>query len=282
VQAMSEQPHQVDDFCSPIVTPDESVLSYVARYEGVSPSELAGIALDLPTMRDLWLANLKIVRSSFFDERPGESPARFNLSGPFPFGDALALRLIMASARPSQIIEIGSGFSTACMLDQADQLGLQELQITCIEPYPDRLLKLLRPGDHGRVEVLRERVQSVPVEIVEKLNTNDILFIDSSHILKTASDVHYELFQLLPRLKRGVLVHFHDCMYPFEYPTAFINPTYSWNEAYALRAFLCYNSKFSILYWGSALRRFYINELADEYPTLLSQNPGGSIWLRVA
>jgi predicted O-methyltransferase YrrM len=279
---MIEPSAPVDDFCSPLVTPDECVLSYVARYDGVPPSELAGIALDLPAMRALWLANLGIIRSSCFDDKPAASSARFNLSGPFPFGDALALRLMMASARPSQIIEIGSGFSTACMLDQADQLGLHELQITCIEPYPDRLLKLMRAEDHSRVVLLRERIQSVPAEIVEKLNANDILFIDSSHILKTASDVHYELFQLLPRLKTGVLVHFHDCMYPFEYPTEFINPNYSWNEAYALRAFLCYNLKFSIAYWGSAIRRFFINELADEYPTLLSQNPGGSIWLRVA
>jgi hypothetical protein len=101
-------------------------------------------------------------------------------------------------------------------------------------------------------------------------------------VLKTGSDVHYELFQMLPVLRPGVIVHFHDCPYPFEYPPKWVlEDNFSWNEAYALRAFLMYNSRFSIEFWGSLFRRQFHKEIAQEFPLLLKSNPGTSIWLRV-
>lgn len=268
-------------FHSPIVEPDEKVFSYVARYENVEPSELAGISIDLGRMHDLWLQSLEVVSSSNFLSGRDTSDRRFDLTGPFPFGDALSLLIVMFNVRPSRIIEIGSGYSTACMLDCSEDLLLPSLRLTCIEPHPERLLNLLKPGDADRIELIKRPVQEVSEEIVDKLSENDILFINSTHVLKTGSDVHYELFQLLPQLRRGVIVHFHDCRYPFEFPMEWIRDNYSWNEAYALRAFLSFNSKFSILFWGSLFRRMFVKEITAEYPILLKQNPGTSLWLRV-
>ncbi len=91
----------------------------------------------------------------------------------------------------------------------------------------------------------------MPVSTFSTLNKNDILFIDSTHVLKTASDVHYELFSILPSLNKGVLVHFHDIQYPFEYPRPWLfKDNMSWNEIYALRAFLMYNSAFEVVFWN--------------------------------
>jgi predicted O-methyltransferase YrrM len=191
------------------------------------------------------------------------------------------LRAVIAAERPRRIVEIGSGFSTACMLDSLDHFGLKQTRITCIEPFSARLRSVLRPGDEARVEIIERPVQGMALETFARLEANDILFIDSTHVLKTGSDVHYELFHILPVLKTGVLVHFHDCRYPFEYPAEFIfERNYSWNEAYALRAFLMYNAKFRVFFYNSLFARRFRDLAAAACPAFL-RNPGSSIWLKV-
>jgi len=140
---------------------------------------------------------------------------------------------------------------------------LSELKITCIEPYPSRLKQLLLPGDERRVSLIEAPLQTVSVDqIVTPLEPGDFLFIDSTHVLKTGSDVHYELFHILPRLRPGVIIHFHDCPYPFEYPDRWIfELNYSWNEAYALRAFLMHNECYKVLFWASLLQRLFPEKL---------------------
>ncbi len=109
--------------------------------------------------------------------------------------------------------------------------------------------------------------------------SNDILFINSSHVLKTGSDVHFELFSILPVLKPGVLVHFHDIQFPFEYPKEWVfGKRWSWNEIYAVRAFLMYNEAFVI--------RMFTDLFIRERGSLIEQfRPGhrpligGSLWL---
>jgi hypothetical protein len=111
------------------------------------------------------------------------------------------------------------------------------------------------------------------------LERNDILLIDSTHVMKTGSDVHFELFHLLPRLKPGVLVHVHDVVFPFEYPTQWVfDENYSWNEAYALRCFLMFNSAFKVLFWSSLYARTYTDAIRGEFAPFL-RNPGSAIWI---
>jgi hypothetical protein len=106
------------------------------------------------------------------------------------------------------------------------------------------------------------------------------LFIDSSHVAKTASDVNFEIFELLPRLKPSVIVHFHDIFYPFEYPHGWIfDIRRSWNEIYFLRAFLMYNSAFEILFFNDYFACKFPH-LTEHGPSHFRQNPGGGLWLR--
>jgi len=197
----------------------------------------------------------------------------------YPSGDAITLRMMINEYKPKRMVEIGSGFSSACTLDSADHAGLTDFRLTCIEPYPDRLRSILRPEDWERVTLIESPVQVVPASVVEALEPNDMLFIDSTHVLKTGSDVHYELFYLLPKVKPGVLVHFHDVRYPFEYPDPFIfNRNNSWTEAYALRAFLMYNDKFRVVLWNSALADKFAKEMKSEFRAFM-RNFGSSIWL---
>ena len=268
-------------FYSPIVDPD-SVKEYHQRSLQLKPSELEGIAISPEGMLEFWRAEIEIIKATSFPKQKEDSKRYHSEGGPFPYGDALVLRAMIAHFKPKRIIEIGSGFSTACMLDAADEFGRQDLNITCIEPDPDRPNVRVWPRDLSRLTVIRDLVQNVPLSTFYSLEENDILFIDSTHVLKTGSDVHYELFQILPGLKPGVLVHFHDCMYPFEYPAKWVfQRNYSWNEIYALRAFLMYNDRFRIFFWNSFFRRKFKTEIAEKFPNLLAENPGSSIWLRV-
>ena len=192
----------------------------------------------------------------------------------------MMLRAMIAHFKPKNVIEVGSGFSSACMLDAVDHVGLSDFTMTCIDPDADRLRSRLREEDHSRVDIIEGLVQDVPVSTFSKLNENDILFIDSTHVLKTASDVHYELFSILPSLNKGVLVHFHDIQYPFEYPRQWLfEDNRSWNEIYALRAFLTYNSAFEVVFWNGLFAHRQ-RELVHETNPLFLKNPGGSIWLR--
>lgn len=265
-------------FHSPVVNPAEAA-PYLAREHRRRPEDLPGITLDMPQMRDLWLRHVRFNRDWPLPPHAIPGYRYGHQDGPFPAGDAIALRIVMNEHRPRRIIEIGSGHSTACMLDIADHLGLETLAITCIDPDPIRLHTLLADADRARLAIRAEPIQQVDPEIVDALEPGDILFIDSTHVLKTGSDVHYELFYLLPRLQPGVLVHVHDIHYPFEYPRAWVlDDNYSWNEAYALRALLMHQHRWRILYWGSALARLHGAEMRSQLP-VATTNPGGSLWL---
>ena len=97
-------------------------------------------------------------------------------------------------------------------------------------------------------------VQNVKLIEFEKLEPNDLLFIDSSHISKIGSDLNYLLFEVLPSLKPGVIIHFHDILYPFEYPYEWIEKGIYWNEAYLLKAFLMHNKNYEILLFNDTVK----------------------------
>lgn len=151
-----------------------------------------------------------------------------------------------------RIIEVGSGFSSAAMLDIQERVDNSILKLTFIEPYPARLKALLRDGDN--VTLYEQTLQEVDLNIFQELEANDILFIDSSHVVKTGNDVNVILFQILPLLNKGVIIHFHDIPFPFEYPKKWVYEGRNWNEVYIIRAFLQYNNMFRILFWEDSIR----------------------------
>lgn len=127
--------------------------------------------------------------------------------------------------------------------------------------------------------VTESAVQPVAIEHFTQLQENDILFIDSSHIVKTGSGVAHIIFNILPQLNKGVIIHFHDILWPFEYPKSWMMQGVSWNEAYFLQSFLQYNESFETLYFNSYLAECHPEELKQHIIRDLAYS-GGSLWLR--
>ena len=166
------------------------------------------------------------------------------------------------------------------MMDTNDRFPGRGVELTFIDPHPETLLGLLEDGDPYRERILAEPLQEAPAKLFATLEEDDILFLDSSHVLKTGSDVHHYLFRVLPALQPGVVIHIHDVFYPFEYPEAWVRrESRSWNEAYALRAFLEYNDAFEIMYFNNYMYRKH-GELVRSRMPKCRRNAGGSIWLR--
>ncbi|MEI7781856.1 MAG: methyltransferase domain-containing protein, partial [Planctomycetota bacterium] len=265
---------------SPIVDPS-TVAEYVEKQYLQEPGDINGIHFDDDAMVRFWEENAEFIKNTPFSEHDDGTNRYYSDNGSYPYGDATILRTMIAHFRPKNVIDVGSGFAAACILDAVDHVGLSDFAMTCIDSDTGRLRSRLREEDHYRVDIIEGRVQDVPVSAFSKLKENDILLLDSSHVLKTASDVHYALFSILPRLNKGVLIHIHDIHYPFEYPPKWLfEKNYSWNENYALRAFLMYNSAFEVMFWHGLFTHRH-HELVHQTNPLFLENPGASIWLRV-
>jgi len=196
----------------------------------------------------------------------------------FVLSDAFTLSGIIQKEKPRRIVEIGSGFSSAVMLDTLDQTHASA-SLTFIEPYPDRLYSLLSFHDRSLSTVLVQRLQEVSLSAFDQLEAQDVVFIDSSHVAKVGSDVTFALLRILPRLKRGVIVHFHDVFYPFSYPAGWIREGRAWNESLFLRAFLVGNRQFELVAFNSYAGYSFPEVFRDRLPAFL-HNTGGSIWIR--
>ncbi len=212
-------------------------------------------------------------------ERQSPSVRYYSDNPYFGDGDAVILFSLLRHFKPKQLIEVGSGFSSALILDINDEFFGNEIDLTFIEPFSERLLGLLSGNDKDKCRLIEEPVQQVSIEIFNALDSNDVLFIDSSHIVKVGSDVTHIILNILPALKPGVIVHFHDILWPFEYPEDWLMQGISWNEAYFLRAFLEYNQAFEILYFNSYIAECFPDQLTNCFSKPL-KNTGGSIWLR--
>lgn len=207
----------------------------------------------------------------------------------FSYADGVTLFCMLRHVRPKRVIEVGSGYSSALMLDTNDRYLERSVHFTFIEPYPDRLESLLLDTDIASTKILRHPVQLTPKSVFQELEAGDILFIDSSHVCKTGSDVNFLIFEILPILANGVHIHFHDIFYPFEYPKEWIYEGVAWNEAYVLRAFLQYNRAFRIEYFVSFAMKHFKERVEARMPIALRSEkenvnlygdaPGGSIWI---
>ncbi len=269
--------HKREHYYSPI-----PLISEVHRAEdrifSDSLREFAGIDLNVEEQ----LQVLKEIEG-FYGEMPfpesAAPPARFYLDNKFyAYTDAILLYGMIRRLRPRNIVEIGSGFSSAVCLDTNERFFDNSIQCTFIEPDTSRLDRLLTDQDRRNVNIIKQLAQELPTSQFSHLASNDILFVDSSHVCKIGSDVNYILFDILPALASGVYIHFHDIFYPFEYPKQWIYRGVAWNEAYALRAFLQYNQSFRIVTWSDYLQRFHEQELTHGMP--LCKRNSGSFWLR--
>ena len=209
-----------------------------------------------------------------------DDPLRFRVDNDqFGVLDSLVLHAMIAHARPRRIVEIGSGFSTLLMRATHRALADGRIAIDCVEPYPR---DFLRSGDMG-IALHEVPVQSAPASLFATLEANDILFVDSSHVSKTGSDVNHIFFEILPRLAAGVIVHVHDIFLPFEYPKDWvIDQRRSWNEQYLLRALLMDNRRYRPLFGAAYATHACPDAMASIARSLdLSHVAGSSFWMRI-
>lgn len=187
--------------------------------------------------------------------------------------DALVLHSFIRKLNPKRIVEVGSGFTSSVMLDTNEYYFDNKIQLEFIEPYPARLKSLLKPSDNIKLQECI--LQKADIKSIEKLEKNDILFIDSSHMSKMGSDVNQIFFEILPKLKSGVYIHFHDIFKNFEYPKEWLENGWVWNESYILRAFLTNNNDYEIMFFCDMWNdKFNETRLFDRFVG------GANIWIR--
>ncbi len=203
-------------------------------------------------------------------------------NGYFGPGDADLYYSLIRSRKPKRIVEIGSGHSTrlaALALARNADEGLPGV-LVCVEPYrhPDWIRA-------AGAELVAVPVEQVPPEVFAALTADDVLFIDSSHMIRPQGDVLFEILEVLPSLAPGVLVHVHDIFSPAEYPQEWVvERMHFWNEQYLLEAFLTFNGRFEILCGLQYLLRKDAARLERALPRLAERrhnHAATSFWMRV-
>ncbi|MBI3987599.1 MAG: class I SAM-dependent methyltransferase [Lentisphaerae bacterium] len=265
-------------FYSPLPDPDEIAKNADVLFRQ-DIRECPGIALNESGQLELLKALAVYHRDLPFRDEPTPGLRYYYRNDYFSHGDAVMLHALMRHFKPSLIVEVGSGFSSAVMLDTNDRFLKGAVRCGFIDPYPNRLMKLMNEQDRKVHFVIHSPLQEVPLDIFLSLNDGDFLFVDSSHVLKIGSDVARLFFEILPRLKPGVIIHVHDIFWPFEYPRQWLLEGRAWNEAYILRAFLSHNAAFQILYFNHFMSLFHADALRVCLPLCL-RNPGGGLWFR--
>lgn len=264
-------------YYSPVVNVEELRQRQNEIWEKESINKIDGIDLRAKDQIQLVNSFKQYYNEIPFKDDSNEDQRYYFKNDFYSYTDAIFLYSMIREFAPKQIIEVGSGFSSALMLDTNELFFNNEINLTFIEPYTERLNDLLRITDRYSTSILEKSVQNVPLSTFEDLNAGDILFIDSTHVAKTGSDVNYIIFQILPRLKSGVHIHFHDIFYPFEYPKEWVFMGRNWNEAYILKAFLMYNQEFEIKLFSNYLYNHHKNAFKDL--PLCSNNYGANLWI---
>lgn len=204
----------------------------------------------------------------------------FNLNNSmFGPGDAEYWYSLIRTKKPSRIIEIGSGNSTLIAARAIQKLKALDPRYacrhTCIEPYEMPWLEQVG------VELIRKRVEEVGAALFADLAENDLLFIDSSHMIRPQGDVLFEFLELLPTLKRGVIVHIHDIFSPKDYPSRWVcDDVRFWNEQYLLEAFLSGNRDWQIIGALNFLHHHSPDQLSARCPNLRPGNEPASFYIQ--
>lgn len=267
-------------FYSPITFTEEIKLREDEIWKKPMPDRvIAGVDLNEEAQLKLWDEFTGYYREQPWTAARQEGLRYFFDNENFAYADALFLYYMLRHLRPRKLIEVGSGYSSAVTLDTNELYFDNAIDCTFIEPHPDLLFALIKEEDRGRIKVMPERVQDVSLDVFAQLDDGDVLFVDSTHVAKTGSDVNHLFFNILPRLKSGVHVHFHDIFYPFVYPKEWEYEGRSWNETYLLRAFLQYNSAFRIYLYSGFLQYFHYDEFMKDMPLSMIRN-GASIWIK--
>lgn len=196
----------------------------------------------------------------------------------FGAGDVELYYLIIRKFKPKRIIEIGSGYSTMLCLKAIDQNKLDGIQtdLTCIEPFEMPFL-----NQEKNITLIRKPVEEVGFDLFQSLEENDILFIDSSHIIRPGNDLLHIFFEILPMLKKGVIIHIHDIFSPRHYPKEWLTEKMRfWNEQYLLEAFLHNNHDYQVLFTANHLVKSHYEEAKKVLIHLQPNSEPSSFWMQ--
>jgi hypothetical protein len=233
------------------------------------PTDPAG--LDLREQEQLGLLT-EIARHPLPTEWAGPGPFDPD-NDQFPLQDATLLYGLVRHLRPRRFVEVGSGWSTTVTRRAIADGGL-ETALTCVEPYPRPFVRAF-----DGIELRVEKVEHTPSEVFEALRAGDVLFIDSSHVAKTGSDVVHLVLEVLPRLSAGVVVHVHDIFLPADYPIEWVENGFGWNEQYVVQAFLVGHQQAQVLAMNRWLARRHPDAVAAAFGAVPLH--GSSLWFTV-
>lgn len=214
------------------------------------------------------------------DAPPG--PPRYHWNNDFWRGaDALVHYGLLRRDKPRRVVEIGCGWSSLLMADALErnrEEGSEPTVVDQIEPFPREELLSALPSHWTLHEAILQRAD---LELFDSLEAGDVCFYDGSHVARAGSDVVWFFFEVLPRLKPGVLIHVHDIFWPADYPDDWIfNRGQTWNEQYVLQAFLMYNGSFEPLICNALLYQRRKEALEALFRGTDSQHSGVSVWLK--
>jgi hypothetical protein len=266
----------VKTFYSPI-----PVLSSLPESVWERKSELAGIEFDLERQLHFLETELAPYLAEFAaPEKPtGRANEFFLENGSYGPVDADLLHAVVRHARPSRIVELGSGYTTlviaaACRLNEREGA---RVDYRVFDPFPS----VASPGLPGLTELSTKRAEDLPPELFRELRGGDLLVVDTTHTVKLHGDVNHIVLDILPTVGEGTIVHFHDVFLPWEYPRVWAEDYgLFWSEQYLLQAFLALNAEFEVVCAANALVREYPDRLAS---VVRSWRPGatpGAFWIR--
>lgn len=237
------------------------------------------------------IALVKLFRRKYFDmytrlpmKSTGVPHQYFLTNGAFGSVDGEILYCMIKHFLPERILEVGSGNTTYLMaqaIAESRKEGGHHCSLTSYDPHPNEIVR----NGFAEFAVLRPmRIQDVERSKFETLRKNDILFIDSSHSVKIGSDMQFLFMEVLPHLRKGVIVHFHDIFIPEEYLRRWFVEDYEfWNEQYMLYTFLQYNNAFKILWAGNYMRLDHHDLLMQSFPSFQRDTViPGSFWIQKA
>jgi hypothetical protein len=221
-------------------------------------------------------------------DRPSDPFQYYQKNGSLSFGCAAGLHSMIRHFKPKRIVEIGGGSSsriirTALALNGAET-GSAGHEYTVVDPYPPKVISAMK--ETGSLELIISKVELLAPEFFDRLEADDILFVDSGHTVKIGSDVNFMILEVLPRLKSGVIVHFHDINLPYPPPEAYYtNPAFRvfWTEEYLLQAFLAFNPSFEIMLAVGYVQNEYKEAFQKAFPHFDPKTNwanSGSFWIR--
>lgn len=251
------------------------------------PSELSGVDYDLDQMKT-HLNKLVHKYGNEVKEITAKGPvAKMRLGPGIPQIDGELLYMMIRDLKPKKYFEVGSGSSTyyAHLAGEKNRQEGHPMRIVCIDPFPFKNLNSI-----SSIEIIKKEVQDVDLKLFQQLAQGDVLFIDSTHVLKIDSDVSYLYLEVVPRLKNGVVIHSHDIPFPYNipYPAEFHImskpwPVF-WNEAMVVQLFLSHNKDYKITMSMPMVRYFDEKFLKKNIPNYksLAQDPDtfSSLWFK--